>query len=461
LSLGVRIEAPTKATRNSPRQWRLVVVLPKAPNGIGRLRLPIGKIGRDVRLHDLVHAAKDYSVSPRLPRFGPEWISDDTDYDYREVVSNRLDGLDERTAHAFAVTGGPIKPHTPGLAWGDTFVLIHFSEGFHPPDLLNPVVLASLEGWSAALVTLPVAPDDQVASWLHTCGLRVASGKRQWGIVYPPPVRFDADGQIEVPGGSVVALGFVETADTTESPVDLVIQAGRERHVSPLRRGGTHLFSIARDGVDARLPLHFQWGSKGLPAIVGAARANLSEALPQVVVHLRGPDGDRQVALHAGPQALDAVRCGTDELVSVVIPHGIAGRLRARSPHKPTQDTHLTAGDASSEHAGSWTLSLEQRTMVSDLLRDQTTDICLSFGPFGQYFAAGSISPKRVVATLPAALRKRLVWYGRATGQGRVHETTDAALISLVRHRKPRPHLTAHRNSLLKQLERCALGIDR
>lgn len=469
LSLGVRVEAPSKSARNSPRQWRLVLVLPKAPTSIGQLRLPVGKFSRTVRLHELAYAAKEFDVSPQLSRFGPEWISDDADYDYRDAVSNRIDGFDDKSAHAFAVTGGRIKPHASTLAWGDSYVLIRRGERFLPPDLLNPVLLAPHDGWSAAVVSLPIAPDETIRAWLEvSCGRRIASNKRQWGILYPPPFRIDANGDIEVYQGIGVTVGFAETADATEAPADLLIQAGNERHVGALKRGQTHLYSISRDGVEERRPLHFQWGAKGLPAIVAAPSHDFSQdALPEVGMHLRRPDGNIRIALHHAEArgVLDDLRQGTSELLAMTVPQGIVGWLRSRSARKHLQEVLLAAEREPDARAGHWALSVAQRELVTALLCDRTVEVHLSFGPFGYYFAPALHTASAVLDTMPDALRRRIGWYARANGGLRgtpiIAHTSDATLINLLRQRTPLPHLTAHRNVLLKQLGRWSNGAVR
>lgn len=469
LTLGVRVEAPSKSTRNSPRQWRLVLVLPKAPSSIGQLRLPLGKFSRTVRLHELAHAGKEFDISPQLTRFGPEWVSDDADYDYRDAVSNRIDGFDENVAQAFAITGGRIKPHVPTLAWGNSYVLIRRGEGIAVPDLLNPVVLAPHDGWSAAVVSLPVAPDETIKAWLDSdCGLRVTNNKRRWGVLYPPPVRIDANGDIEVYQNTGLTLGFVEAGDATEPPADLLIQVGGERHVAVLEREQAHLYAIARDGGDARLPLHLQWGGKGLPAIVAVPNHDpAGDDFPEVVLHLRRPDGDVRVALHHADarNALDDLRRQRSELLALTVPQGITGRLWARPHRGPSNVVLLMAEREPDDRAGHWALSVAQREVFSKLLCDATADIHLSFGAFGYYAAAAVPAAAVLRVTMSSTLRRRIRWYVRAHGGLRgassIDRASDDRLVKFLRQRTPLPHLTAHRNILLKQLDRWSEGATR
>lgn len=469
LSLGVRVEAPSKSTRNSPRQWRLVLVLPKAPSSIGQLRLPVGKFSRTIRLHELAHAGKEFDVSPQITRFGPEWVSDDADYDYRDAVSNRIDGFDESVAQAFAITGGRIKPHVSTLAWGDSYLLIRRGEGMAVPDLLNPVALAPHDGWSATVVSLPVVPEEAVKVWLNAdCGLRVASNKQQWGILYPPPVRIDANGDIEVYQNTGLTLGFVETGDATEPPADLLIQAGGTRHVAALKRGQAHLYAIARDGGEARLALHLQWGGKGLPGIVAVPNPDPArDGFPEVVLHLRRPDGDIRIALHyaVARNALDDLRRRRSELLALTVPQGITGRLRARPHRGPSKEVLLMAEREANDRAGHWALSVAQREMFSTLICDTTADIHLSFGAFGYYAAMAVPVATALPAIMSSALRRRIRWYVRAHGGLRgissLARTSDDKLVQFLRQRTPLPHLTAHRNVLLKQLDRRSEGAPR
>lgn len=461
LALGLRVESATNVSRGDTRRWRLVLTLPKAPSSIGRLRLPIGKVSRDIRLHELAYAAKDFEVSPNLHRFGPEWVSDEVDYDYKEVVSNRLDRLEKTRAHAFAVTGGQTKPLVDAVSWGDSYVLIRDAQQFDPPDLLSPVRLAPHEGWSAALVTLPIAFDRNAADWLQArCGLRLTDGKRQWGILYPPPVRVDGNGDIELNEDAEITLGFVELAEPSEPAASLLIQAGREQHDQALRGGTTHLFSVSRKGAEANMPLHLRWGSKGLPSLVRSPQQDgLLQALPAVVLQLRRADGDVRVALHQSDarDLLEDVRGGRADLVAVTVPYGVTGQLRQRLSGKMWQEILLLTPPVPSQRFGMWSLSAAQLEAVAHGVRDRGVDIDLFFGSFGRYFApalAPAVNPK---ATIPAEVRRSLLWYCRANGVFRRAGDTDAsddALIGVVRRTGPPRHLTGHRNRLLRQLAR-------
>ncbi|HEV2561720.1 MAG TPA: hypothetical protein VGT78_06230 [Rhizomicrobium sp.] len=211
LKLGFRVEAATSVARGDRRRWRLVLTLPKSPTGIGRLRVPtgFGTQSREVRLFVLSQAAQDIDVNPNTTRFGPEWVSDEVDHAYRESVSDRLDGLVPDSGHAFDASAAKVKPPANNFDWGDSYYIIWKRPDVIIPDALNALHLAGHEGWSAALITLPPEPVDEVAVWLrHLFSLSLRETKRRWGILYPPPIDIDLDDNISVSDAANILLGF-------------------------------------------------------------------------------------------------------------------------------------------------------------------------------------------------------------------------------------------------------------
>lgn len=239
LKLSLRVESPKTVTHGNARRWRLILTLPKSPTGIGRMRVPTGFGGeiKEVRLISLIHGAQDINISPNATRFGPDWVSDDVDFDYREVVSSRVEGFEQDRAQAFAASAAKVKPLAPCFVWGDSYYIIWKRTDLIIPEMLSAQLLATYEEWSAAFIVLPTTPDNEIAHWLRcSFRLQIQVAKRQWGIVYPPPIDVDLDGNILVPEAQCVIIGFVDEENDDDGPSTLSISTSATRCESSTER---------------------------------------------------------------------------------------------------------------------------------------------------------------------------------------------------------------------------------
>ena len=467
LALGFRVEPPAGVARGDRRRWRLVLTLPKSLTGFGRLRVPtgFGTQRREVRLFSLSQAPQDIDVSPNATRFGPEWTSDEVDHDYRDIVSDRLDGFAHDCAQAFTASGAKIKSLANNFVWGDSYYIIWKDIDLVIPEVLNAQPLAPHEGWSAAFIALPIAPSNEVVQWLdRSFRLRIQQAKRQWGIVFPPPIDVDIDGNISVFEATSVVLGFFEAVDNDGSGSTLSITTAATRHEVTTKIGTDLLLHVARDALDSRGPLRLQWDTKYLPSVMGAQLSDAGLSLPAVMLCIRDSNSDHDLELlYHRPEArhaLDRVRFVQAKLIAIFVPRGLAGLLERRSDGGPWKSVLSLGGSIDgSQRGSSWTLSAAQLGAVADALLDIHSDVRLSFGIFGQYVAVAQSKRAGARARLSRDTRSRILWYCRANGLARsnpkcvVDFSTDDELLQTFSRASPLPHLIGHRN-LLQQLVR-------
>lgn len=466
LILGLRVEGSADVARGDKRRWRLVLTLPRSLTGFGRLRVPtgFGTQSREVRLFSLSQGSQQIDVSPNAARFGPEWISDEVDHAYRDVVSERLEGFSPNSAQAFGATAVKIKSLAPGFVWGDAYYIIWKRADLSIPNVLNALYLAPFEGWSAALITLPTVPSDEVTHWLgQTFHLRIQESQRQWGVVYPPPIDVDPDGNISVSETKSVILGFVEATDTDGEGSMLTVATTVSDQVVSTKTGAASLFHIARDALDSRGPLRLQWNAKHLPSVV-AARLSDASGLPAVILRVRGVNSDHEAELlyhrPEARQALDRIRLGQAELIALSFPRNVNGLLECRSGGEPWTPRLSLNGDADElQQVASSLVSTTQLRAIIDALVDPVSDFRLSFGTFGCYTAFAESRSVAAGPCLSLDTRRRIVWYCRANGlagpqvRSQDDDATDAELIEMFRHASPRRYLIAHRNFLQQRLQ--------
>jgi hypothetical protein len=432
---------------------------------VGKIRVPtgFGTISKEIRLLSLSQAAQDINVSPNAPRFGPEWISDEVDRAYRDAVSNRLEGFAHVSAQAFAANAAKIKPLANCFVWGDSYYMIWKLHDLVVPEVLNAIALAPHEGWFAALITLPPTPNEDVARWLQDMfHLRLLGATRQWGIVYPPPIDIDLDGNIAVCDGAGFVLGFRDAAESKSgnSTLSVVTTAG-EVEISV--KGGTEsLIYVSRDAPDALDSLRLQWDEMELPSIKAAQIADAVVQLPVVMLRLHdvGADRDVEIPYHRkeARDALDRIRQGQAELVSISVPCRLIGHLERRNGDGPWIQTMSFSDAGALQCGGTWMLSAVQLRIIAEALGDLDSNFRLSFGVFGQYSAAAR--SRRIVTKqrLSPDTRRRLIWYCRASGQAltasrrAIDFATDKELVEVFGRALPSPHLIAHRNLLLQRV---------
>ncbi len=464
LALSLRVEALTDVARGILRQWRLILTIPKSLTAVGQLRVHtgFGSISKKLNLLSLIHSSQDVEVSPNSPGFGADWVSDEVDHDYRDVVLERLDGFAGDNVQAFAASAAEAKPQTSSLVWGDGYYILWKQVDFAIPKVLNARVLAPYEGWKAALITLPPFPIKEVADWLEaSMKMRIQQGRRQWGILYPPPIEIDLDGNILVSESNFNIIGFVNT-DEGEGECSKLTATVTNNQVSvEFRR--SQMLQILRDALDVRSPLNLQWGSKHLPSIISPPVSDIVLTLPAIVLRVReAKDDSEQVYLFhriEARQALDRIRRGDAELIEISIPRDVVGSLDQRLKRGQWQ-VALTLHQVSdgSQYGNSWSPSLLQLTLISNMIADVNSDFRMTFGVFGQYVALARIRDATVHTPLLSDTRRRIIWYCRANGissdtcKRSLHLSPDTDLVEIFCASLPRPHLVAYRNFLQKKL---------
>ncbi|MGF1628544.1 MAG: hypothetical protein ACFCUT_03670 [Kiloniellaceae bacterium] len=440
------------------------MTLPKSSTDLGKLRIRtgFGTQRKEVRLFVLSQSVQHIDMSPNANRFGPEWISDEVDHAYRVAVSKELDGFAPDSAQVFSATVARIKPLADTFVWGDSYYIIWKRSDFVIPEVLNAVLLAPHEAWFAALITLPATPNDDVAHWIHeSFCLRLQEARRQWGIVYPPPIEIDLDGNIAVSDTNSMVLGFREAVDAQGGSASISITAMATRTAVAVRAGTECLFHIERDPLDARGPLQLKWGTKDLPNVSAFPVTDAAASLPVVALHVRDPKSNRDLIFPfhrpEARQALDRIRQGQAHLIAISAPHGLVGRLEVRIGSGPWKHTLLlNFGVDGSKRGYPLALSSAQLRAIVEVFTDAQNDVRLTFGAFGQYTALAHSRHDVMQVRLSPDTRRRLIWYCRANGRcadpKRGRDLSDEDLIKAFGRVQPSSPLVAHRNFLLQRL---------
>jgi hypothetical protein len=461
LALALGVEPAAGRSRKDLRRWRLLLTLPKAPSPTGRLRIATGFGPREVSLSRLFQGSQDIEVSPNAPHFGPEWVSDEVDFDYRQVACSRIDGFSPQRAVAFAAGVAKLKPRASNLEWGESYYVIWKRLDFKVPEAVIAQPMLPYEGWFAAFITLPSAPSDELTRWIEGAfGLRPHQAKQKWGILYPPAIDIDIDGHILVSSTRTLLLAFTPKADAEEAAI-LSITSGTAEGAVSLGANTSTLVRVICEGAANSLTL--QWGSKQLPPIVSVDTSDTVFPLPAVALHIRESklDADQQFFLHhlAGRHALNSVRSGRAELTSISIPRGVHGRLERRQAGAGWQQVLMLKEGQGSPRGGAWLVSTQRLRAITDAVRDLQADIRLAFGMFGHYVAFARRVTSVTGPALSSDTKRRIAWYCRANGialhtAGRaLEQCSDTELLRLMRGKPPRPHLIGYRNLLERRLQ--------
>lgn len=455
--VAIALENRTRRAQNAGRRWQFGLVIPKASVGLGQLKVETG-FGPliTLRLSTLMLGEKFVPINVD-EHHGVKWVSDEVDYDYKSAVQQDINKIAPNDGYVFTGSG-KIRTQIGILTWGETYILVWKNSDYSIPDTVDHYLIAENEGWSAAIVTLPTDQDEAVEAWLRDqFGASITSSVRQWGILYPPPLDRDADGNIRVGALSELFLGFSDYSDEDRSENAIATQIEMQTAtINP----NTDRMTVASILIPSNLdnyPLALTWGARALQPILLERRQSSEQT---VALTLRTAVGRIQVALHqpAATAALLQVRAGIAEIISIHIPQGVAGALSVRERALAwTEVTQFKGVSGTSE------LNAEQLAQLTTWMRKRTADVRISFGCFGE-FTAWAENLVSTGATLSKSLRDRLEWYLRLTGQSParygITSLSDAEIVEAVNAPTRNSAAVARQNLLLNEL-RGTMGATR
>jgi hypothetical protein len=239
---------PDRQGRRGTRQWKLYVILPKSPNGHGRITFDFGPGDlRTISLSTVTLQSEAFQVDPVVEEFGAVWVSPEVAPSYRATVQQRLAGLDRARIKAFGVKSSKYKPRARSLHWGESYyVLWHQAEAPpFPPGVIDQE-FANEHEWSCARLTLPYTPDVAVEAWLQKAWAgSISRPRREWALAYPAAYGLDDHGSEVVPDLSSALLALRST-DTQTSEIVCSLTNHTER--CSLTTGVNHLIAITARG---------------------------------------------------------------------------------------------------------------------------------------------------------------------------------------------------------------------
>lgn len=448
--IAIALENRTHRVENARRRWQFGLVIPRAFVGLGQLKIETG-FGplKPLRLSTLVLGEEFVPINVN-GHYGVKWVSDEVDHDYKSAVRHEIEKIVPNDGYVFSGSG-KIRTQIGILTWGENYVLVWKNRDYSIPDSVDHYFIAEYEGWRAAIVTLPTDQDDTVEVWLRDqFGAAVTTGVRQWGILYPPPLDRDSDGNITVGSLSELFLGFLDRGDDDRS--EDAIAAHIEKQAVTLKPGANQgrIASIVIPSELDNYPLTLTWGARALQPILRERRQSSKQA-----VEMTFRTGSRLVKaeLHQVTAAavLSQVRAGEADIVSIHAPLGVIGTLNVREGALAWTEMALLKGVGTVS-----ALNAEQLATLTTWLRKRAVDVRLSFGCFGEFTArAENVAP--TYAVLSKSIRDRLEWHLRLSGEGLarygIASLSDAAIVKAVSAPNHNPAAIARQNLLLSELK--------
>lgn len=445
--VAVALENKSRQDQNDKRRWQFGLVIPKAFDGSGRLKIETGFGSfKSLNLLSLMSGPRFVPVNVN-ERFRISWVSDEVDYKYRQALLQETDEISQSDGYVFTGSG-KIRTRTNILTWGENYIFIWKNAAYSIPRALDHYFIADNQGWHAASILLPIDQDEAIETWLREeFGVSIVTGPRQWGIMYPPPLDRDIDGNVILGSSSELYLGFSDP-DLSDEVIDIQIAEKNVRISSDGWQKRVAFVSIPPE--PENFPLRLTWGTRALHPILREQRKGCEHS---IAIKVRTASGLVEVGLHhiAAAARLLEVRDGASEIISFQIPIGVVGVLRVRQSAFDWTEV--------SQFGGMDKENFLNDLQISDLnkwLRARNSDIRLSFGGFGE-FAANAEKSKLDRAILRKSLRERMEWHLRLTGHGsalsNISTLSDAEIVEAVSASTQNPAAVAGRNILLNELK--------
>jgi len=445
--VAVALENRSRQDQNDRRRWQFGLVIPKAFDGIGRLKIETGFGSiKSLDLLSLMSGPRFVPINVD-ERFRISWVSDEADYEYRQALLQEIDEVSQSDGYVFTGSG-KIRTRTNILTWGESYIFIWKNPDYSIPRALDHYFIADNQGWRAASVVLPIDHDEAVETWLRDeFGVSIVTGTRQWGIVYPPPLDRGIDGNVTLGSLRKLYLGFSDP-DLSDEMIDIQI---KEKNVSIKSDGSQKRVAFVSIPPELdNFPLQLTWGARTLHPILRERREGYEHF---ILIKLRTVSGLIEVGLHhiAAAARLLEVRHGASEIISFQIPKGVVGTLKVRQSTLDWTEVSQFGG-------------MDRPYFLNDLqildlnkrLRARTSDIRLCFKGFGE-FSANAENSVLDHAILKKRLRERMEWYLRLTSHGstlsNISTLSDAEIVEAVSASTQNPAAVAGRNILLNELK--------
>ena len=288
-------------------------------------------------------------------------------------------------------------------------------------------------------------------SWLRDqFGAAVTTGVRQWGILYPPPLDRDSDGNIRMGSLSELFLGFSDCGDDGWSEDAIAVQIEKQavtiKHSAEQKRVASIVIPSELDNY----PLILTWGARALQPILRERRPRFEQA---VEITFRTGDGLANAALHqiaaaalltSGPRRTRGHR---------INPYPTRSCRNAGRSQGDTRWTEMARLDGMGSTSA---LNAEQLAVLTTWLRKRSS-MSVSVSDVSANLRQVQKMQLQLHTALSKSLRNRIEWYLRLTVQGSaryaIGSLSDAAIVKAVSAPNRNPAAVARQNLLLNELK--------
>lgn len=462
LRLGIEIQPEYLVRGRHLRGWELRITIPKSEDTHGQITFDCGGgVKRKVPLLKLALASQSYPVDLDTEDFGAVWVSPEVKPEYREVVEDRVRGLDRELGTLFSSTQQRIKPRVDRALWGGSYYLVwHDAFDLGQPRQLVAQPLAKAGHWNCIFITLPDEEDAELKSWLEgATAVSLSAYRRIFGVIYPPPVGYDVLGRLSVPTSDEIVVGLRQTEDDSGQTGEFRATAGNSCSQVTVEGAGRHLLRIALEATKAHVSLSLD--EMALPPLVPVPLST-EDVFPAARIHTcdgnTGKVAQSALGSRDGGVALSAVRAGHVTLSKLFLPSGAKGRLRWKRRTSLIWDCRALGYEGLSANVE---LSAEDIDQLNCILRDASLDVDLDFGAFGQFTALSEeLSRTPNPQFISAEIRQRLNWlllasaiYADKRGIPVKRLSDEDALALLTRH-PVATRLAPHQRWVLSQVAR-------
>ncbi|MDE0280789.1 MAG: competence protein CoiA family protein [Gammaproteobacteria bacterium] len=456
-------------------RWNLCIKIPKSPDGRGQITFDCGPGSfKNISLRKLFRNPITYPVDPDTNDFKAVWISADTNPVYREVISERISGLNKNGVTAFIGERGRYKPRARRIVWGHAYYFVWpKSFDLNIPSNLEVLAFENNKDWSCVLSALPESRDETTANWLErVCSINVKNSSTSWSLLYPFLSTYAFDGFIQVPafGGFIVGCNRIEEVNETKACANF----NGERFETLLPCKTKSVVALAYFDT---IPNFFELTGNNHISFSFRAPAVQSLAIqPVALVEVESATkGSIRVPLHTveARKWLEEVRAGRARLNGITLPEAVQGKLAWRSNLIAAWD--YTPLNRREDEGQRWLhqvkLARSEVEQIQSVLRLTGDEVLLSFRSFGEHHFLSVDEEGSHAIRLSRRLRNRILWLQReislvyGDGQPVAGSVSDHDLIQCFLALKPPPSLVGHYQSIRRSVSnpptrRTIQGID-
>lgn len=462
----IEVEDRRLSRRGRLPRWGLCITIPKSVDGRGTITFDFGVASlRTIALSKLFGGPITYPADPDASDFKAVWCSPETNPVYKEIIGERLSGLNKQGVTPFISVRGRYKPRARRLVWGRAYYFV-WPKSFDPkfPSALEVLAFENNKEWSCVLSALPESRDEILADWLESVcsgAVGIENTSTTWSLLYPFLSTYAYDGQIEVPavGRFIVGCSRTREAEETGTMVSAIINGERIQTQLP-------------DQSRSVVALTYSDAIPDVLELAGNYQASFSfrrpepQALadqPMVWVEFESPTkGSIRVPMHTAVARrwLGEVRAGRAQLNEVTLPEAVQGELVWRS--SPIAAWNRSLLNFRDGDGGRWLhqvkLARDELEHIRFVLRLTGDEVLVSFRGFGEHHFSAMEEEGDPAVRLSRRLRNRMLWLQKEISlvccdcQPVANDISDHDLIQCFLALTPPASLAAHYQSIRRSI---------